>query len=136
MEHQPFIYLILGVLLVGVAVSGGYFMFSYHSMASNKDAIINDLYTLSGHARHFASKPATFGGGGGKFAGFQITPRFSINQNATYSVIGLRNSVAERNVWRDTLRISAVSSHDYGTITLVLEEGSQAPSFLFTGEFQ
>jgi hypothetical protein len=58
---------VLTVILVGIAVSVGVTMFRDQTLQSSKDAITADLVTLAARAYQYRIKPATMGGGGGKY---------------------------------------------------------------------
>ena len=89
MGQQQLLLIILGVIIVGVAIAVGVMMFSSQSIASNKDAIINDFSTLTSDIYAYKIRPASMGGGNGSYEGYTINangPWGTENPNAMYFV--------------------------------------------------
>jgi hypothetical protein len=87
--QQQIILVILGVIIIGLAMSVGLIMFSSGNVQANKDAMINDINNLAGNAFQFRIRPRTMGGGGcGTFAGWVIPKKMKSNENGSYSASG------------------------------------------------
>jgi Tfp pilus assembly protein PilE len=94
MGQQQLLLIILGVIIVGIAVAVGITMFQDNSVSSNRDAMANDLMHLAAKAKHYYKRPTSMGGGSYSFAGLSgisgmaklVTPQFSNNSNATYTI--------------------------------------------------
>jgi hypothetical protein len=67
MGQQQLLLIILGVIIVGVAVTVGIIMFNDSAVENNRDAVQRDLVNLSGLAMTYYYKPASLGGGGRTF---------------------------------------------------------------------
>lgn len=132
MEQHPIFYLLLGIVLVGVAVGVGYFMFSYHSMAANKEALVSDLYHISSNAYQYASRPTTMGGGSGAFMGYAVPPRLRESENGSFQVIETRVSSKSKGL----LKVLAASRKGYGSVTMLVDDDHRSHEFTFSGEFR
>jgi hypothetical protein len=118
--------IVLGVLLIGIAIAVGIFMFGATSVQSNKDAIVEDLQSLAANAISYRSLPVTMGGGSPSYTGYVVPPRLLSNDNASYAY-----TVAPQSV-----TFVATSAEGYGTITTVLDSTGQLGSYRYSGEFQ
>lgn len=80
----------LGVIIVGVAVSVGITLFNANAISSNKNGIAGDLNNLGVMAREYAMKPSALAGGatnsGPSFAGFTIPTGMASTANGTYTI--------------------------------------------------
>ncbi len=133
MGQQQLLLIILGVIIVGIAIAVGLSLFSAQSIQSNRDAIINDLNNLAAQAYQHRIRPASMGGGNGKYdasAGgsvFTIPSKMSANENATY--------VATVNA--DDVTIVATSAQDASnTVTVVIDQNGKLGSWTYGGAFQ
>lgn len=69
MGQQQLMLIILGVIVVGIAVTLGITMFSDSSIDANRDALTNDLTNLASRAHQYYRRPTYLGGGGNSFDG-------------------------------------------------------------------
>jgi hypothetical protein len=67
MGYQQLLLLVLGVIVVGTAVSVGMTMFSDSAVTVNRDVVTNDLLYLASRAQQFYRRPVALGGGEGTF---------------------------------------------------------------------
>jgi hypothetical protein len=91
--QQQILLIILGVIVVGIAVTLGFAMFSDSAIDANRDAITNDLTNLASRAHQYYRRPTCLEGGGNSFSGLTAdaagmgkltnTPR---NDNGVYTV--------------------------------------------------
>ena len=96
MGQQQLLLIILGMIIVGVAVSVGITMFEDNAIMANRDAVTSDLVNLASRAQMYYRRPASLGGGGNSFVGLtadapglaKLTSK-STNANGSYSIITL-----------------------------------------------
>jgi len=86
MGQQQLLYIILVVILVGLAVAFGIILFNNHSIQSKKDAIVDELSNLGTMAQHHYNKPALLGGGGKSFIAWNIPNQMKNTPNAKYTI--------------------------------------------------
>jgi len=116
---------VLGMLLIGIAIAVGIFMFGATSVQSNKDAIVEDLQNLSVDAIAFRSGPSSMGGGSASFTGYAIPPKLVSNENATYTV----------TVSTQSITFVALSGQGYGSVTTVLDSAGTLSNYTYSGQF-
>ena len=124
MGQQQLLLIILGVIIVGIAIAVGLSLFSAQSVASNKDAIVNDLGNLAATAYQFKIRPVSMGGGGGSYTGFTIPSKMSSNDNATYVTTGTPGA---------TVVYKATSAN--GTVTATVDVDGKLGTWVYTGSF-
>jgi len=124
MGQQQLLLIILGVIIVGIAIAVGLSLFSAQSVASNKDAIVNDLGNLAATAYQFKIRPASMGGGGGSYTGFTIPSKMSSNDNATYETTGTPGA---------TVVYKATSPN--GTVTATVDADGKLGTWVYTDSF-
>lgn len=105
MGTQQLLMVVIGVILVGIMIAVGLFMFRDQSAATNRDEISNDLVYLSSQAQKYYRRPTILGGGNNSFATLTIdklTSRPS-NANGSYSVVDpMQNQVTIVGVGLET----------------------------------
>src|SRR5438045_727810 len=111
MGHQQLLLIMLGIIVVGIAISVGIFLFNGNSASSNKDAIVNDLLNLGQYAYRYKLRPEPLAGGGQSYTGFVIPTILASNDNADYSV----------SVSSSTITFTATSKFGYGTVIAILD---------------
>lgn len=126
MGYQQMLLIILGVIIVGVAIAVGMWLFGGSSISSNKDAIVNDLLNIGQYAYRYKLRPEPMGGGGTQYSGFVLPQRLSSNDNAAFTVA----------VTPARVTITATSSFGYGTIVAVLDSAGVIGNYTYNGEFQ
>ncbi len=125
MGQQQLLLIICGVIIVGIAIAVGIFMFSGTSVSSNKDAILNDLMNLSQYAYRYKLRPEPLGGGGRVYTGFTLPTKLASNENASYSA----------QASATTITFTAVSKFGYGTVTAVLDSNGVIGGHTYAGQF-
>ncbi len=129
MGQQQLLLIILGVIIVGVAITIGITMFGSSSVESNKDALINDLQNLAAGASQFRSRPVTLGGGSGKYTGYYIPLKLQSNEDGSFtptSPVGTAQSVTF---------IATSKVFPTATITAVLDSTGKLGNFTYSGDF-
>ena len=125
MGQQQLLLIILGVIIVGIAIAGGLWLFSANSDQSNKDAIINDLDQLAAYAYQYYTRPEGMGGGSNSFVGVTVPTNLSSNTNGTYSFAGATLTSVEIT--------GASSVVDGGIITITIDNNGQIGTPVITG---
>jgi hypothetical protein len=128
MGQQQLLFVILGVIIVGVAIIAGISMFSAQSVAFNRDSIISDLNELGAHAYEFRGRLRTMGGGQGDYSTYSIPDILAYNSDGTYSVQAASpNSLT-------FLAVSAVNASN--TVVVTIDSDGKLENWTFTGDFQ
>jgi len=88
MGSQQLLLIVVGVVIVGIMIAVGIFMFKDQAAATNRDSISTDLVQLAAVAQKYYRRPETFGGGGSSFKGLTLTrlTSKSVNANGTYAL--------------------------------------------------
>jgi hypothetical protein len=90
MGTQQLLLIVVGVVLVGIMIAVGLFMFRDQAAATNRDALANDLTHFASGVQQYYRRPSVFGGGQGKFTGLSTSKLTTkpVNANGTYSLTG------------------------------------------------
>lgn len=86
MGQQQLLFIILGVILIGLSIVFGITLFDNYSVQSKKDAIVDELSTLGSMAQQHYNKPSMLGGGGRTFTAWDIPASMRTTPNATYTI--------------------------------------------------
>lgn len=95
MGNQQILLIILGMIIVGVAISVGIILVRENAITSNRDAVAADLLNISVRAQQYYNTTRLMGGGGHSYvgltadaAGMQLlgSRNLSANGNGTYSI--------------------------------------------------
>ncbi len=109
MGQQQLILLVLGIVIVGLAVTIGIQAFAENTKRTNLDALVNDAINVASAAQAWMLKPSVYGGGNNSC-------RTSCDwSGATFSALGLTSSS------------SGTYSNVNGEITI---DGSSSPAQL------
>lgn len=86
MGSQQLLLIVICVVLAGVGVAVGVWLFIDQSAATNRDEISNDLVQFGASAQKFYRRPAVLGGGDNSFGGLTMTRVTSkaTNPNGVY----------------------------------------------------
>jgi len=82
MGTQQLLLIIMAVILVGIMIAVGIFMFKDQSAATNRDGISNDLVNFAAQAQKYYRRPAVMGGGSNSFGGLTLINLTSQPSNA------------------------------------------------------
>ena len=85
MGQQQLLLIVLGIIIVGLAVMAGIYLFHRSSMDSKRDNVINESINLYSIAQRYYIRPTETGGGGNSFIGWQIPPELVVTENGHYS---------------------------------------------------
>ncbi|MGA9117718.1 MAG: hypothetical protein WB626_13190 [Bacteroidota bacterium] len=80
--------MVIGIVLVGVMIAIGVWMFIDQSSATNRDQISNDLVQYAAQAQKYYRRPSVLGGGNNSFGGLTLGRITSepVNANGTYAL--------------------------------------------------
>ncbi|MGH2569110.1 MAG: hypothetical protein ACRDGA_12295 [Bacteroidota bacterium] len=81
MGQQQLLLVILGVIIVGIAITVGIIMFKANAVESSRTAIINDLGYFAMRARQIYFKPPSLGGMYHDFSGITLSMLTSLSEN-------------------------------------------------------
>ena len=87
MGTQQLLLIVLGVVLIGIMVTAGIFLFQDQASATNRDQLSNDLVYLAVQAQKHYRRPAVLGGGSNSFGGLTITKLTNQPSNANGSYV-------------------------------------------------
>ena len=128
MGQQQILFIIVGVIVIGIAITVGISIVSAQTVATIRDAIINDLNHLSSYAYQYRLRLRSMGGGQGDYSSFSIPPKMRVNEDGTYSIAS-----AEMN----TLSLTAVSSeNESNTISVLVGSEGKITAWTFGGDFE
>ena len=82
MGTQQLLMIVVGVVLVGIMIAVGLFLFRDQAAATSRDSISNDLVALATASQKYYRRPATFGGGGNSFDGLSMSKLTTKPSNA------------------------------------------------------
>ncbi len=88
MGTQQLLVVVVGVVIVGIMIAVGLFMFRDQAAATARDSISNDLVAFAPASQKYFRRPATFGGGGNSFGGLTMSKLAtrSTNANGEYTL--------------------------------------------------
>ena len=128
MGQQQILYIIVGVIIIGIAITVGISIVSAQTVATNRDSMINDLNHLASYAYQYRLRLRALGGGEGDYTGFVIPAKMKVNEDATYSI-----ATAEVN----TISLVAVSSENASnSIQVLLGSEGKITAWTFGGNFE
>jgi hypothetical protein len=88
MGSQQLMLIVIGVVIAGISVAIGVWMFIDQSTATNRDEISNDLMQYAAQAQKYYRRPAVLGGGNNTFGGLTLDRITSkpVNANGAYTL--------------------------------------------------
>lgn len=102
MGQKQILLIVLGVIIVGIAVSAGIRYFHHKAVHFNRDAVVLDLNQLATDAQAYYKKKTGQGGGNGSFMGYDIPEKLKSNENGTYRVLSVQpNRVLIQGIGRE-----------------------------------
>jgi len=121
--QQQLLFILLGILVVGVAVFVGINYFRANAIEAKRNNVTNELVNLASLAQQFYLKPSALGGGSRSFVGWSIPPSLVITANGSYSIetinktnliiLGTGNEVVTNN---DSIKVKIdVNASSYQT---------------------
>jgi hypothetical protein len=115
MGQQQLLLIILGVIVVGIAISVGVSQFGAQSTNANKDAVTASLMALASNSYEFKIRPRTLGGGSNSYVGYTIPTKLLSDDNATYSLnaaptateVVFNGTSSQNSAWIATLTVDS-----------------------------
>jgi hypothetical protein len=128
MGQQQILFIIVGVIVIGIAITVGISIVSAQTVATNRDAMINDLNHLASYAYQYRLRLRCMGGGEGDYSAFAIPPKLKENEDATFSIA---------SVQVNTISLMAISAeNESNTIEVVVGSEGKITAWTFGGDFQ
>lgn len=93
MGQQQLLLIVLGVIVVGIAIMLGIFLFRQNSIDQKRDMLINEGMTVANNALAYYHKPNAYGGGQNTFTGWEIPTQMVNSGNGSFSATVSANSV-------------------------------------------
>ena len=93
MGQQQLLLIILGIIIIGIAITVGISLFNANATESKRNNIINDLVHLASEAQKHYKTPRAMGGGQNTFTGWDIPRKLRTNANGNYGAVVSPNNV-------------------------------------------
>lgn len=93
MGQQQLLLIVLGVIIVGIAVVIGIFVFQTYSIENKRDVVINESVNIGSLALQYYKKAKLYGGGQYSFNGWEIPSNMKSTTNGTYTAQVYTDSV-------------------------------------------
>ncbi len=84
MGQQQLLLIVLGVIVVGIAITMGIVLFRQHAIDSKRAIVTNECVSMAEMAIGYYKKPKSFGGGGNSFTGWQVPKELELTATGTY----------------------------------------------------
>ena len=84
MGQQQLLLIMLGVIVVGVAITVGITLFSANAIEQKRNELINEGTLLASQAQLYYRKPKEYGGGGRSFTDWEIPQQYKTTQVGSY----------------------------------------------------
>jgi hypothetical protein len=121
--QQQLLFIILGIIIVGIAIVMGINLFHANAVEAKRNNVTNELVNLAAHAQQFFLKPTALGGGSRKFTGWKIPNDLITTANGHFTIesigddevkiLGVGNEVVTGN---DSVKVGiTVNSTSYQT---------------------
>lgn len=123
MGTQQLLLLVLGTIVVAIAIGVGIAEFKAYHVEAVGDEIQEQLMNLAAEAIAYAKKPATLGGGGGSFGGYQIPRTMQASANATYDLIAVPGASG-------AMLVGMTPGSDM--ISMILQQNQTSPEFTYS----
>lgn len=87
MGQQQLLLIVLGVIIVGIAVMLGIYLFREQSVENKRDVVMNESLNIGSLALQYFKKARTFGGGQYTFVGWQVPVDLDTTSNGVYTAV-------------------------------------------------
>lgn len=84
MGQQQLLMIILGIIVIGIAITIGISLFRANAIDRKREILINESNNLGSIAIAYFKKPIMMGGGGKKFTGWTIPSTMTRTVNGSY----------------------------------------------------
>ncbi len=89
MGQQQLLFIVLGVIIVGLAIIMGINLFSANAVEVKRDNLINECVNLAAMAHQYYRKPQALGGGGRTFNNWEIPLPLRETANGRFVITNL-----------------------------------------------
>ncbi len=106
MGQQQLLFILLGILIVGVAIIVGINLFRANAIEAKRNNVTNELVNLGALAQQYYMKPQALGGGSRSFTGWFLPSELVTTSNGHFTatvfadsviLIGVGNEVVTNN---------------------------------------
>ena len=125
-RRSPF-FLVLMIVLFGVAIAVAISIFGERNMQMRRDMVVSSLQHIAADALQFRRRPSTMGGGGGSYDHYSIPVKLRSNEFAAFAIAPASKP--------DTLIIVATAPHGAGSITASVDPGGTLVIRELAGDF-
>ena len=85
MENKQPLFLIIALIVFGVALASGIWVFSRKNVAAHRDELVIEITHIAADAFQYRHRPKSIGGGGNSYAGYRIPLKLRENDRAQFS---------------------------------------------------
>jgi len=125
MGQQQLLLIVLGVIVVGIAIIVGIFLFRSQSIENKRDVVVSESLNIGSIAIQYFKKARLYGGGQSSFTGWSIPVELQVTSNGSYSatvqpeeviIIGTGNELVSGG---DSIKVKTiVTANEIETIVL------------------
>jgi hypothetical protein len=91
--QQQLLLIVLGVIVVGIAITVGIILFRQNAIDSKRTIVTNECISLASMAISYYKKSPNFGGGGNSFTGWSVPSQLQLTASGTYTAAVYSDSV-------------------------------------------
>ncbi|MFZ4619289.1 MAG: hypothetical protein ACOYNS_01920 [Bacteroidota bacterium] len=130
MGNQQILLIILGMIIVGVAVTVAIILVNENAVTANRDALAADLLNLSVKVQQYYNTPASMAGGGHSYIGLTADPAgmarlvstaFSNNGNGVYTI---RTAGTSTQIVLEAVGNVELSDGTFPTLSCIIRPGN------------
>ena len=103
MGQQQLLLVILGIIVVGIAVSIGIHLFRVHAIDEKRDLLTDESINIATIAINYYKRPTSFGGGGRSFTGWEIPVQVRETAAGNYTAAIYSDSVVITGIGNETV---------------------------------
>ena len=93
MGQQQLLFVILGVIVVGIALTVGVILFKQNAIETKRTIVTNECISLASMAIEYYRKATSFGGGGNSFNGWSVPVQLQLTSTGIYTATVYSDSV-------------------------------------------
>lgn len=126
MGQQQLLLIVLGVIIVGIAVVIGIFLFQQNSIENKRDLVLNEGLIIAANAKAYYHKPREYGGGNNSFENWVIpsqminSPNGSFEADVTHDKVEITGTGNEVVSGSDSVKVKIVITPT-NVITVILK---------------
>jgi type II secretory pathway pseudopilin PulG len=98
MGQTQILFIVLSVIIVGIAVAVGITQFNQSAVESNRNALLLDCQNIIASAQQWYRKPGSLGGGGGSFTGLATLTQIGVDTSNANGTFVLDDGVTDGDV--------------------------------------